>query len=137
MDKDKLLYQVILAFCIVVMLNLLIYTAFSSTEATFTELYFENPQDLPSEIELGQNYEFSFSIVNNLETSNTYDYDVYIEFDDGDIVYLGSSSITLEDSSKAIIKESFTISQDFDSAKVIIDLDSGEAIYFWISTSQN
>ncbi|MBT3324414.1 hypothetical protein HN865_03990 [Candidatus Woesearchaeota archaeon] len=136
MKSDK--WSLIAVSCIIVLLVITLLHVVDRTEANFTELYFENPEALPSEIELGETYEFSFSITNNLETTNTYTYDVYIEFDDGeDIGELGSSSITLEDSSKAIIKESFVISQNFDSAKVIIDLDSGETIYFWISTSQD
>jgi len=134
-NSDK--WRFISISCIIVLIVITLLHAVDRTEDPFTELYFENPEDLPSEIELGETYEFTFSITNNLDLTIVYDYDIYIEFDDGDIGELGSSSITLEDSSKAIIKESFTIPQNFDSAKVIVDLDSGETIYFWISTSEN
>ncbi len=136
MNESKL-YKTIILVSALMILAIFILLFSTSRESSFTELYFENPEDLPSEIELGESYDFSFSIVNNLELTNNYDYNIYIEFDEDNIEELTSSSITLEDSSKAIIKETFTISQNFDSAKVIVDLDSGESIYFWISTSEN
>ena len=74
--KENTIYNTLIVVCIIAILAVTILIFTTKKSESFTELYFENHQNLPKSIELGKNYEFYFTI-NNLENKPfNYNYQV-------------------------------------------------------------
>lgn len=131
--KEDTLYNILLGISLIAIIAVLILIFTTKTEESFTELYFEDHQNLPSQVNLNQNYQFSFSIHNLEQATTDYQYAVYIEQEDGTTNTIDSSSITLNNEQTATIQESFQREDSFTSAKVIVELNTGEEIHFWIT----
>jgi hypothetical protein len=98
---------------------------------TFTELYFENHNDLPKTINPNQNYSFIFTI-HNLEYKNmNYPYSVYLETADTKII-LDQGTFTLENNGYKSIKESFGPLKNT-RMKITVELvNRNQVIDFWM-----
>ena len=61
-------------------ISLVFHIFFSQdTDEGFSELYFPDPNNLPNDVSLGENYSFSFSVRNLEAKPATYEYDAKIE----------------------------------------------------------
>lgn len=128
--KEDTLYNILIAISIIGIIVILVLIFTTKTTESFTELYFEDHQNLPNEIELNQEYTFQFTIHNLENEATTYNYKVYLLIDD-QTQSIDSKSITLNNNETATITESFEISQDFNSAKIVVDTNDQE-IHFWV-----
>ena len=129
MEEDTL-YNILIAISIIGIIVILVLIFTTKTTESFTELYFEDHQNLPNEINLNEEYSFEFTI-HNLENEKTnYNYKVYEVIDDI-TYYIDSSSTTLDHNSTATIEETFQISQDFETAKIVVEINDQE-IHFWV-----
>ncbi|MBS3174858.1 DUF1616 domain-containing protein [Candidatus Woesearchaeota archaeon] len=131
--KEGTLYNILIGITIVAIIGLLILIFTTPSEESFTELYFEDHANLPSTILIGKTHNFSFSIHNLEQETTSYEYSVYIVEEDGVTLLVDSSSIKLKNEETATIKESFTIEDLFTTAKVVVELNTGEEIHFWIT----
>ncbi|HSW96455.1 MAG TPA: hypothetical protein VLF89_01380 [Candidatus Saccharimonadales bacterium] len=100
---------------------------------SFTELYFENHENLPFEILPQQNYTFAFTI-HNLEYKNmNYSYDVYLVTNNKK-VSLQKGNISLHQNQKQTIPVQFSTASALPKSKIIVDLPrKNQAIDFWIN----
>lgn len=102
---------------------------------TFTELYFEDHEHLPTEVIPEKQYVFSFS-VHNLEYKNmTYPYNVYLLTGDKKEP-LQNGKISLQQNQKRSIPVRFRISTDSvgEKSKLVVNLSNKhEYIAFWIN----
>ena len=80
-DDDKLNYNFFVAVLVAAIIVSLAFHIFfrQNTNASFTELYFPEPNKLPNEVQLGKNYSFSFTIKNLEGKPETYNYDAKLE----------------------------------------------------------
>ncbi len=72
-NKDYKFFVTILVSAIVVSIFFHIFFR-QNTEASFSEIYFPFPDDLPNQVLLGQSYNFTFLIKNNEGKPATYEY---------------------------------------------------------------
>jgi uncharacterized membrane protein len=133
MDEDKL-YGFLSVLVIVAIIAVIVLIFSIQTTESFTELYFEDHQELPSTIELGETYTFQFSIHNLEQDSVDYPYNIYMEIDGIDQT-LNEDSIILSNNQTATITETFTITNNFDTAKIIVESNDQE-IYFWVELEE-
>ena len=131
--KEKPLYSILNLILAIGISLITIFVLTISSDNSFTELYFEDHTTLPGNVSLGETYDFSFSIHNLEQESISYDYSIYIVEEDGTTTPLDSSSLTLNNEETATISESFTLEDSFTTAKVIVELSTGEEIHFWIT----
>ena len=128
--KEDTIYNLFLATSILGVIMIMLFVFTNQSPETFTELYFEDHQDLPSEISLGEDSSFSFSIHNLEQETVTYEYLIYIVID-GEEEEIALSSVILKSEQTATITQSFSISDEFESAQVIVEAN-GQEIYFWL-----
>jgi len=137
MNEDKL-YNILIAVSIIGIIVVLVLIFTTKTTESFTELYFEDHQNLPSEYLLDE-YEFEFTIHNLENQAMNYGYNVYIEFYDNDKLKetstIEKSNIILEHDSTATIKQEFEITKEYDYAKVIVETND-QKIHFWLRSEE-
>jgi len=137
MNEDKL-YNILIAVSIIGIIVVLVLIFTTKTTESFTELYFEDHQNLPSEYLLDE-YEFEFTIHNLENQAMDYEYNIYIEFYDNDVLKVTETiekeSILLEHDSTATIKQEFEITKEYDYAKVIVETNDQE-IHFWLRSEE-
>ena len=137
MDEDKL-YNILIAISVIGIIVVLVLIFTTKTTESFTELYFENHQDLPSEYLL-EDYEFEFTIHNLENEDMDYPYDVYIVYYDNEKIKetftIDESSIVLKHNETKIITEEFSITEEHDYAKVIVSTNDQE-IHFWLRSEE-
>ena len=133
MDEDKL-YSVLSIITIIAIIAVIVLIFSIQTTESFTELYFEDHQDLPLSIELGQTYTFQFSIHNLEQESVDYLYNIYMDVD-GEEQNLEENTISLSNNQTATITESFRLTEDFDEAKIVVETNDQE-IYFWVELEE-
>tara|TARA_Y100000310_G_scaffold340983_1_gene438617 strand:- start:1035 stop:1439 length:405 start_codon:yes stop_codon:yes gene_type:complete len=132
MAKDTI-YNILKIVLIVLIFAVLVLIFTVQPKETFTELYFENPDNLPEGLNPGESGDFSFSIHNLEDNELEYSYTIYIEYyEENELVSsdtLEQDSIILSTGQTATFSKSFSISE-FEKAKVIVE-SSGQEIYFW------
>ncbi|MBS3162939.1 DUF1616 domain-containing protein [Candidatus Woesearchaeota archaeon] len=137
MNEDKL-YNILIAISIIGIIVVLVLIFTTKTTESFTELYFEDHQDLPSEYLLDE-YEFEFTIHNLENQALDYEYNVYIEYYDNEKLKetstIEKSNIILEHDSTVTIKQEFEITKEYDYAKVIVETN-GQEIHFWLRSEE-
>lgn len=100
---------------------------------TFTELYFENHQLLPSQVASGQVYSFSFTTHNEEYKAMNYPYTVSFVAD-GKTTLLQKGSFSLLQDGKKTVAETFTAGTFLNRAKVVVTLvNKNQSIDFWIT----
>ena len=99
----------------------------------FTELYFENHQNLPSRVEAGEKYTFAFSVHSEEQVPMTYPYRIYIQTDKKRIpVQTGTFSLVQDQ--KKTFQEKFLAPSYNKSAEVVVELvNKNQSIDFWIN----
>ena len=77
-NRDFTFFLVVLITAIVVSLVFHIFFR-QNVYASFSEIYFPNPDGLPNQVSLGQKYNFTFLIKNDEEKPATYEYNSKLE----------------------------------------------------------
>ncbi|MFH1971877.1 MAG: DUF1616 domain-containing protein [archaeon] len=138
MEDDKVYnaLMVISAIAIIIILTLIFTT---KTTEEFTELYFEDHQNLPNQIQLEKEYTFQFSI-HNLENEQTsYNYKISIDYYKSEKLQktetLFQDSISLEHNQTATIPYTLILEDSFESAKIIVETNNQE-IHFWVEEEE-
>jgi uncharacterized membrane protein len=138
MEENKL-YNILIIISIIGIITILILIFTTSTTESFTELYFEDHEDLPSNIQLNKEYSFKFSIHNLENQQIDYIYTIYIEYYTNEELEstetINSDSIALEHDQTATISKSFDINEDFELARLIIETNDQE-IHFWVEEEE-
>lgn len=151
-NTNKFVYRlnVFLFYLIIIMLGILlirtatlnkdfmnsIALATSIQPEKFTELYFENHLKLPSTIKPNQTITFSFTVHNVEYQTYTYPYDVYI-YENGKKIEIDKGAFTLPSNGYKTISESYTVTNPFQKARLIVELTNNkQQIFFWITTRE-
>ena len=102
--KEKTIVYAFAAACIlgIIIVGALVLTS-HTTEEGFSELYFKDPDMLPSVVKIGDKIDFAFTTVSHEKKQTAYDYRV--TYDGHDI---RSGSFSLEPSSSKTINVSMT-----------------------------
>ena len=130
--KENTIYNILIIICIIAILAVTILIFTTKKSEPFTELYFENHQNLPKNIELNQNQEFYFTIKNLENKQFTYNYQITLDLD-GQIKTLKQEQVSLDHDQKKLISHSFQINQTFKQGKITITLlNKKQSIHFWI-----
>lgn len=137
MDEDKL-YNILIAISIIGIIVILVLIFTTKTTESFTELYFEEHQNLPSEYTLGE-YEFAFTIHNLENQDMDYSYNVYIEYYDNDEFVksetIEAKNVLIANNETKTLTETFKISEEHDYAKVAVETNE-EEIHFWLRSGE-
>jgi uncharacterized membrane protein len=137
MEEDTL-YNILIAISVIGIVSVLILIFTTKTTESFTELYFEDHQNLPS-LYATDDYEFAFTIHNLENQEMVYSYQVSIEYYDNekliDTNLLSESNVLLQHNESATITEEFKITEDHDYAKVMIQANEQE-IHFWLRSEE-
>ncbi len=137
--KEDILYNIVIGITLIAIIAVIILIFTTSTTESFTELYFEDHNDLPSNIQLNKEYSFQFSIHNLENQQTTYNYTIYIEYYSNEKLQsretINSDSIALEHDQRATISKSFEINEDFELARLIIETNDQE-IHFWVEEEE-
>lgn len=98
---------------------------------TFTELYFDNHQKLPSIIKDDKDYSFSF-ITHNLEHKTvTYNYEVTISSESATL--LNKGTFTLKHDQTKRIREELPLYVSIPKSKIEVNLfNKNQKIHFWV-----
>jgi len=100
---------------------------------TFTELYFEDHLKLPKDTVLEKSNSFKFT-VHNLEYKDMdYPYEVYIASNGAKLQMIDKGTFSLKHDQYLTILERYTLEEEVQRAKVVVDLLSKkQQIDFWI-----
>lgn len=134
MEDDSIYNAIIIALVIGIIIVIITLIAFRPEKETFTEIYFEDHENLPRYTNSNNEYRFKFTI-NNLENQDfLYRYKISIFQDkeeiieENNVLIKNGESKTLEKSFKADIK---------DRAKIQLTLvNKDQEIHFWIKSSK-
>lgn len=100
---------------------------------TFTELYFENPAQLPSKVIPHQQYVFQFTLHNLEDKDMEYSYEVDAEVAPGMFVAFDKGTIFVKKNEYKTIREAFVTASAFPKHEIIVNLiNKKQAIDFWI-----
>ncbi|MBT4175145.1 DUF1616 domain-containing protein [archaeon] len=137
--KEEILYNILMGITLIAIITVIILIFTTKTTESFTELYFEDHENLPSNIQLNKDYHFQFSIHNLENQQIAYNYTIYIEYYTNEKLQytetINSDSIILEHDQIATISESFEINEDFEQIKIGIETNDQE-IHFWVEEEE-
>lgn len=125
--EDKEIYNAIIISLVIGIIIVTVTLVVARPEPeSFTELYFNNHQDLPKYNQ--DAYEFSFSI-HNLENKDiNYKYQILV--DDKIVLF---DTIEVKDKEEAVIPVSIEINKDFERARIQVLLpEKDQEIHFWV-----
>lgn len=98
---------------------------------TFTELYFENHLNLPSVVNVGKKYKYTFTIHNLEYETKDYPYEIYIDTEEKK-EYLEENSVTLTHDDSVTLNKAFVVTTATRSALVVNLTDKNQEIRFWM-----
>ena len=132
--KDNTFYNTIIAISIIGIIIILFFSFSNNSNDNYTELYFNNIEELDSYTSLNEENKISFTIHNSEGETIYYEYSIYIDFfnDQGDIkktMSLDQGSISLKNNESAIIYTEYTIFDNYTMIKINIE-SNGENINF-------
>ena len=130
--KENTIYTILIIVCILSILAVTILIFTTKNGESFTEIYFENHQNLPKKIDLNQNYGFYFTIHNLENQPFTYSYQINLDLD-GKTQILKQNQIILNHNQKQPIYHQLQINQPFKQEKIVISLlNKQQSIHFWL-----
>ena len=131
MNENKI-YSLLLIVCIIGIIVVTVLILINKQTEPFTELYFEDHQSLPKEIELGKEYFFEFTI-HNLENKRTeYLYEIKQEIGIKNEV-INTRIFSMDHNHSITFIEPFRINQIFWDARIMVNLPSkNQEIHFWV-----
>ena len=88
-----------------------------------TELYFEDHINLPKDVNVGEAYNFSFTI-NNLEYQNmAYIYRVEVFTDNELMEVIETERISIQDNESLTINETFMFAEEFNRSRIQVSIE--------------
>ncbi|MFH1209987.1 MAG: hypothetical protein V1663_04325 [archaeon] len=123
---------VIIAGVIILTIFLVILSQIPKGIEPLTELYFTQHLELPKTVQVNQTYNFSFSVHNLEYKAIIYQYEVIGEYNNKTVQF-DINSIGLDNNQTKTVEESFKINENFDRAKISVNLlNREEVIHFWV-----
>lgn len=105
----------------------------STKQETFAELYFTQPNDLPSTVKAGESHTFSFAITNRSNAKQTYTYLVQMQDDTG-VIGVKSKTVTISPSQTSRQQATIHIPATGDRFLTIVSLvPNQQSIKFYTS----
>jgi hypothetical protein len=95
---------------------------FTPKKETYTELYFNNPENLPKSIVTGEKMRFSFTIHNVEGTQVTYPYTINFVESNGHTVPISKKTITLADGASQVIAVSVSTISSNEKGHMVVTL---------------
>lgn len=132
MDENNV-YNVLIAASLIaiIVVTALIFT--NKTTEPFTELYFEDHQNLPKDIEPNRDYTFRFTIHNMENQKVDYTYKIGIQGGEPFPTTISMGFMKLENNEARTISQAFRLPEGSESAKVIVELEGrDQEIHFWV-----
>lgn len=116
----------------IVIIAIIVVTSLTFTlkdDEPFTEIYFDNHQNLPDQIRLGSSYPFTFAIHNMEYEKVNYAYSVYV----GSELVVDTKHIILEHGESITLYETLVMDDPFDITKVTVKLkEKDQEISFFV-----
>ena len=130
LKKNVLMYILVLmvlslSFLVVVLLLI------PKDSTSLTELYFEDNENLPSTLNLGQEYPFGVTIHNLEEEAMLYNIKVYLETSE-ETVDINSFSLKLGTGETYTFDEVLMIQESTGESRLVVSVNEDE-IYFWVN----
>lgn len=130
--KDKLIVYLLIGLGILALITALAIVVTRENTESVTEVSFENPTELPQKINLGETYSFTVGVYNKSPLIKDYPYTLSIVYDSKNKELLKRGKISILAGEKRSIEESFSVTEEFDTAKILVTVEDQE-IYFWVS----
>jgi len=137
MNKSGL-FWILFTILIVAIGAVLALFILTRTSVPFTELYFYEPESLPSELRLDQEGSFTFVVINHENKPMEYEYTVVQESHIGTQTseeILSSASFSLESGDYETFSLNFELAESIEKSQVIVSVADQE-IYFWVNSSE-
>lgn len=132
MDLKKNLMSYVLILIILSLSFLIVVLLLLPQDSTnLTEIYFEDHEDLPSTVNIGEVYPFKVTIQNLEDEVKIYDVKVYLDISE-QRMDLDSLSIQLGKGETYTFDEALIIPEMTGAAKVVVNVNDDE-IYFWVN----
>lgn len=110
----------------------LIVNATTVKPETFTELYFEDHLNLPSEITPKNDYEFKFTIHNLENKDMEYSYEVFLDLGD-EKLFIDKNVVSVKNGEYKTIEEKFRINDPAARTKIVVNLiNKNQQLSFWV-----
>lgn len=128
MKSRRKIFVVSIILLSLIIIALLVYDLKNAEPSNgFTELYFVG--ELPKEIKINADYNFSFAIRNLENKGMAYNYSVLLKSD-----MITSQVVNLRDNEALIINQTFKVeNKEYELIPIIIRLtNKGQEIHFWV-----
>ena len=123
---------VVIAWAILITIAIIILLRMPLGIEPLTELYFENHNNLPKQLSLGQKAGFWFTIHNLEYRKMRYSYKVSYSFNNKTLL-LKKGTVTVNNNQSLSIPVTFSINEPFTRAEVdVILIDKDNSIHFWV-----
>jgi len=132
---------IVLASALIILLNWVRQTqpfikATTHQPERFTELYFTNPNNLPTTVSSGQVVPISFTIHNVEARDMTYDYSVILTDPSGRSSLLDRQELSLANGGTKVVTDESTLPRLSGRAEISVVLQNqSEAIHFWLGSA--
>ena len=125
----------IIVFSALIMLSLiLIISKFQQIpKSSFTEIYFNDIENIPKIAKINQPIIFSFSVSNKQNKNYNYEYELMLKIGDNESIIKRDNFNLNKNEIKNII-ENITIKENFEKALISVKLiDTNQEIHFWVT----
>ncbi len=134
--KEETLYDILIGITVLAIIVVLTLIFTIKATESFTELYFEDHEEIPTILELNEWQSFEFTIHNLENEQTTYNYNVYIEYYNsrnkvGQTTKILDDSITLNHDEFFTEEVEYTLTEEYSSAKITVAAN-GQTIHFWL-----
>ena len=129
----KFTLYLLLLLVLITLVSLLIFNAFQQIpKEGFSEIYFDDFNEIPTSIKLNEPLKFSFIVINKEANEENYDYIVMIKYKSKQDI-IDSGSFSLKNNEINIIEETILVKEDFNLAIVSVKLlNKNQEIHFWV-----
>src|SRR3989344_3858012 len=119
---------------IIVTLLLIISKFQQIPKSSFTEIYFNDIENIPKIAKINQPIIFSFSVSNKQNKNYNYEYELMLKIGDNESIIKRDNFNLNKNEIKNII-ENLTIKENFEKALISVKLiDTNQEIHFWEQT---
>ncbi|MBS3149638.1 hypothetical protein J4455_03000 [Candidatus Woesearchaeota archaeon] len=131
--KIGTLLIIVLSALIIVTLLLIISKFQQIPKSSFTEIYFNDIENIPKIAKINQPIIFSFSVSNKQNKNYNYEYELMLKIGDNESIIKRDNFNLNKNEIKNII-ENLTIKENFEKALISVKLiDTNQEIHFWVT----
>ncbi|HLD10911.1 MAG TPA: DUF1616 domain-containing protein [Candidatus Nanoarchaeia archaeon] len=129
--NQKTYYLITCSLLFIIVLAIVIVLNVRATDS-FTELFFEDPNNLPNTVKIGQKYGFVFNVYNLENNEKRYQYLVTFNYNNKE-QELDRGSFVLKHNESMMIQNVISIEEKFKDGMVkVILLDEDQEIHFFV-----